>query len=188
MKWINFWKGLWQAMNNMMLTGERQVGKSTLIQFLLKDFPGRICGFLTLPRDGLYYLSCINSPGIHICGEQKEPFICRKNKQGKPEGITSAFDDYGAKILENCLRNKPKPDLIVMDELGVFESEAYLFQEKVLDCLNSDTPVLGVIKDKPSPFLDLLRKRDDTVFFRITEENREQMKDILINKFYQFWK
>ncbi len=172
-------------MNNIMLTGERQVGKSTLIQILLKDFPGRVCGFLTLPRDGLYYLSCINSAGIHICGEQAEPLICRKNNHGRLEGITSVFDEYGANILDKCLRQKP--DLIVMDELGVFESEAYLFQEKVIDCLNSNIPVLGVIKDKPSPFLDLLRKRDDTVFFRITKDNRAQMKDILINKFYQFW-
>ena len=103
---------------------------------------------------------------------------------GSLKGLPAVFDEIGAGILNDCLNSKP--DLIVMDELGVFENKAYLFQEKVLDCLNSQIPVIGVIKDKSSPFLDLLRKRDDAIFIRVTKENRNKMKGILKTKLEQF--
>lgn len=168
-------------MNNIMLTGERQIGKSTIINFLLENCHGEVCGFRTLPNDGLHYLSPINSQ--RVMAEKHN--ICRKNEGGTLVGITSTFDDSGARILGNCLEKKP--DLIIMDELGLFESKAFVFQERVLECLNSDIPVLGVLKAKSSPFLDLIRNRDDITIFTITKDNRSKMKEIIKNKLYQIW-
>lgn len=168
-------------MNNIMLTGERQIGKSTIINFLLEDFHGEACGFRTLPHNGLHYLSSINSQ--YILAEKQ--YICRKNEGGTLEGIASVFDSRGAGLLDNCL--KKRPDLIIMDELGLFESNAFKFQESVLECLNADIPVLGVLKAKSSPFLDLIRNREDITIFTITEANRDKMKEIIRNKLYHCW-
>lgn len=168
-------------MNNIMLTGERQIGKSTMINFLLDDFHGEVCGFKTLPDNGLHYLSDINSENILA----ENQYICRKSEGGTLEGIASVFDDSGAGILDNCL--KKRPDLIIMDELGIFESKAFIFQEKVLECLNSDIPVLGVLKAKSSPFLDLIRKRDDVTIFTMTEKNRSKIKERIKHKLYECW-
>lgn len=167
-------------MNNVLLTGERQVGKSTLIQYVLDDFPGLVCGFRTMPQNGLHCLKPVGLTGY----VKKKYYICERGADGRLKGNTAFFDHIGAQILKDCLANKP--DLILMDELGIFESEAYLFQEQVLDCLNSGIPVLGVIKDKPSPFLDLLRKRDDAIVLRIMKDNRNKMKKILKNLVAQF--
>lgn len=168
-------------MNNIMLAGERQIGKSTIINFLLEDFHGKACGFKTLQDNDLYYLSSLSSQNIST----EKQYICRKNKSGTLEGITQVFDEKGAPTLKNCLEESP--DLIIMDELGVFENNAFLFQESVLECLNSTIPVLGVLKAKASPFLDLIRKRDDTTIFTITEDNRDRIKEIIKNKLYQCW-
>lgn len=168
-------------MNNIMLTGERKVGKSTIINFVLDDFHGEVCGFKTLPDNGLHYLSSINSQNALT----EKQYICRKNEDGILEGIASVFNDSGAGVLDHCL--KKRPDLIIMDELGLFESRAFVFQEKVLECLNSDIPVLGVLKARSSPFLDIIRNREDVTIFTITEANRNKMKEIIKYKLYQCW-
>ncbi len=55
--------------------------------------------------------------------------------------VTETFEDLGVRILQDCL--KSKPDLIIMDELGILEAEAKTFQDYVRKCLASDIPVLG---------------------------------------------
>ncbi|WP_017755429.1 nucleoside-triphosphatase [Calidifontibacillus oryziterrae] len=158
-------------MNNIFLTGEKQVGKSTIINNIIDNFTGNICGFKTLleTKEGRqFYFSGFNP----MIDSIPKIYICKKDNNDKLEGITEAFDDFGVKILEDSLNDSS--DLIIMDELGVFENQAYRFQKSVYKCLNSAIPVIGVIKAKPSLFLDTIRNRDDVTIVNVTKENREQ--------------
>lgn len=163
-------------MKNIFLTGPVKIGKSIILEHAIGDYDGSIGGFKTVPQfteDGkrAYILGSI-SPLIQA---EEKPFICRLGEDGHMCAVTETFEDLGARILQDCLISKP--DLIIMDELGIFEAEARKFQDYVRKCLVSDIPVLGVIKAKPEPFLDELRHRSDVLVLPVCPESREEIAE-----------
>ncbi len=159
---------------NIFLTGEIQVGKSTIINGILENYHGRVGGFKTLPfRTG-------EGPRVFVmrgvepdCENNSPHYICRDDN-GIPVPIVETFETYGVSLLRNG--REANVDLLLMDELGVFESRAKTFQKEVLKCLSSPIPVLGVLKAKHSEFLDNIRSRNDVQIFLINEENRNDMR------------
>ncbi len=171
---------------NIFLTGPRNVGKSTIIETALRSFAGRLGGFITLPKllnDGrrVFVMDSLNLdyPANY------QPRICEVGIDGRLEAKPETFDGLGVQILDDCLRKEV--DLIIMDELGLFESGASNFQEKVKICLASSIPVLGVIKAKDSKFLKEISNRPDVQVVDITINNRGQVgskiQDIVTNQF-----
>ncbi|MEW6623077.1 MAG: nucleoside-triphosphatase [Bacillota bacterium] len=165
-------------MKNVFLTGEINIGKSTIIKKLLAGFLGSLAGFLTLP----YYSN--NSVKMEKIGyifrdinddHEIRPnfFISLINSEGTMVPVVETFETYGVKVLKSSLEKRP--NLLIMDELGVFESKAFSFQRYVELCLSSKIPVLGVLKAKKSPFLDAIRSRNDVVELEVTEENRDYL-------------
>ncbi len=171
--------------NNLFLTGRIHIGKSTLINKIIHSISGQVCGFRTLR-----YYKGKELKGFYIEGFNKNERVKEDLLIGKCLddnswiGIPSTFDQYGVEILKDCLNRKP--DCIVMDELGFFENEAFKFQKIVIHLLNSSIPVLGVIKEADTPFLNVIRSRQDSLIFTITEENRDEIQDMLIHKIQSF--
>ncbi|MCX7708966.1 MAG: nucleoside-triphosphatase [Clostridia bacterium] len=163
---------------NIFLTGQKQVGKSTLINGALSQNAFAVGGFKTLPhlthgeRDGFFIRSML--PDIVT---SENILISRKNSHGGWEAIPATFEQVGVKILEESL--KACPQLILMDELGFLENQALNFQRTVMKCLDSPVPILGVIKPVHTPFLDSVRSREDVEVLEITIENREEKYKIL---------
>ena len=62
-----------------------------------------------------------------------------------------------------------------MDELGFLERGALAFQCAVLDALDEDTPVLGVVRQGASGWLDALRRHERVEEITVTEENRDTL-------------
>lgn len=172
-------------MMNLLLTGEIQVGKTTIINRLLEELQltpsgfktlrqiieGKHVGFIMEDLTGIVPVDCnplyIAKPG----GEPRE----LQRPQGRWEPVTGTFEYWGVKILQESLAS-PK-DLILMDELGHFESTAFTFQRKVLECLSSPIPVLGVVKQRSTDFLDHVRSRADVNIVTITIDNRNEQYD-----------
>lgn len=159
-------------MNNIFLTGDKQVGKSTIINRILADYNGKVCGFRSELETAPYRRFYLQSLNPHIMSAEKV-YISEKTEQGYSKGNVEAFDGFGVEILNDCLISQPY--LIVLDELGLFESDAIHFQEFVHSCLDARTPVLGVLKAKSSPFLDSIRYRNDITIYNVTLENREEL-------------
>jgi nucleoside-triphosphatase len=156
-----------------MLTGERGIGKSTIIHDFFIDYRGKISGFKTLKEHRETHRSYLF--GIHedMCQSDKS-CICIADEHNRLKGIPYTFESKGVAILKECLQSPP--DLLIMDELGVFENEAFEFQRLVFECLNSSIPVIGVVKAKSSPFLDAIRNRDDVETITVTKENRNEIR------------
>ncbi len=158
---------------NIFLTGQIQVGKSTLIYKLLAsdEFANAdIRGFRTLNKGKDVYImdamadveECTEE---NICGER-----ILEGVSTMPTPYLDVFDNLGTSLLEDI----EDADIVVMDEIGFLESEAYRFREKILEILDSDKPVLGVLKKKPTEFLESVRNRDDVEVIEITSENRAE--------------
>lgn len=168
--------------NNIFLTGNIHVGKTTLINKILKGLSiNDIKGFRTsryYKKNHLegFYLESVLDDGINI----NDVFIGKCINKNSWVSIPFTFDEYGVQIIQNCM-DEP-PDLMVMDELGFFENEAFEFQQKVREVLDSQIPVFGVLKQKETIFLNELRSRKDVEVYTITAENRASIYPIIIEK------
>ena len=155
--------------HHVFLTGAKRVGKSTVLRKVLSGYPGNIGGFFTVRTDGVF-------PGkftVHLCpaGENAAPdtdnllFVCREADRSAAE----RFDRLGCK----ALGDRAGCSLLVMDEIGPTEAEAARFRRAVLDCLDGDTPVLGVLQAPADRFWPEVVSHPSVLVLEITEENRD---------------
>ncbi len=157
---------------HIFLTGKKQVGKSTLIQKVLKRYTGNIGGFFTVRTNEYLKDSC----SVHIfrMEEEKTPdednllFVC-----GKPgANVSDRFDRMGCEILSECLGCS----LIVMDELGPHEADAALFHEAVLKSLDENIPIFGILQAPAEDNWPDIVNHPDVKVIEITEHNRNDAK------------
>ena len=166
---------------NIFLTGKIHVGKSTIINKLLADYSGSVGGFRTLPffqqgrLNGFYFV-----PLLKELVPKELPFIGRCLEDDSWEGYHAVFDHFGTRVLNACLQHPA--GLCIMDELGFFESNAEQFQKKVFEVLNSQIPVLGVIKQADNAFLNAIRIRGDVEIITVTEGNRDKLYRALVER------
>jgi len=156
------------------LYGEKGVGKSTIIKDVLSNFQGNTNGFVT---DKLITDTDENA-GIYIFDiKEKDKKPSDENRVGICgldsiiKSFPDIFDDLGVK----ALTFKDKPDLVIMDELGVLERRAEKFKGRVFEILDEDINVIGVIKDKSDSFLNSIKQRGDVYIYKVDKQNRDSI-------------
>ena len=168
---------------NIFLTGEINTGKSTVINQFLSVYTGKTHGYKTIRAkthaDDFFgiYLVDINDEEKHLTVENKagdchidKSLICYKH----------VFEALGVHMLQGY----KNADIIIMDEIGVLEKDCENFKEMIIKCLDSDTPVLGVIKQKNFPFLNSIRARKDVRIIEVDGDNNkvlEKLKGCFVN-------
>lgn len=142
---------------HVFITGERGVGKTTLLRQIISHFPKeKIYGFYTRKisledEEGEKGAIFMFSAGA---SQEKCHVVARFwGSEGK-KVFSQTFDTFGVTLLENI----PEGSLVIMDELGFLESSSPKFQEKVLEVLDQKVMVLGVIKPNIIPFLEKVRQ------------------------------
>ena len=161
-----------------MITGRPGVGKTTLIRQLIREMDLRPAGFYTreIREKGRRVGFSINSltPGLPkmegILAQEGWPSPFRVSRYGINK---EDMEEVGARSLEEGLCGFP---LIVIDEIGNMEVISYRFQQAVIACLQSSTPVLGVIKAGEGPFVSRIKRRDDVEIIELTRPNFEEVK------------
>ncbi|MCK8827287.1 nucleoside-triphosphatase [Natroniella acetigena] len=163
-------------MKNLFLTGEIKVGKSTILEKVVTDLELKVAGFKTLPYidekelQGFYIESMIQKQKMD--SSIQDSLIAYKENDYRWTALIETFKTEGVEILKASLQSTEK--VILMDELGFFESEAQQFQDYVIQCLDSDKVVIGVIKPLKIEFLDRIRQRRDMKIIEVTLQNRDQ--------------
>lgn len=157
---------------NLFLTGDVQVGKSTVINRVIHDLQIKAGGFRTQRHYEKNQITGFYMESLNEDCSRGPFFIGRCGSEGRI-AIPETFETVGVSILQECLRQSP--DVIVMDELGFFENQACQFQNTVKKCLDSEIPVLGVLKNAGTDFLNSLRNRTDIFLFFTTPDNRESI-------------
>ena len=164
-------------MQHILIVGPRGVGKSTLIRALLQA--------LHLPIDGIITkkeapLSDGFSPVyIHRYGTERQfgpgncIGLCR-------DGHSIAFPESFERV--SAFMPFPSDHVIVFDELGFLESDAPRFTEAVLRTLDEAPLVIAAVRDKATPFLNAVRSHPKAAVYRISEENRDELREMLVGK------
>lgn len=155
---------------HLFLTGEKGVGKSTLLQRALVGCQGRVGGFRTLRTDAFLQ----GGWSVHLFGSEEDPvpsadnllFIC-----GGPQDDTSArFDRLGCRALQRSAGCS----LLVLDELGPHEARATAFRRAVLALLDGDTPVLGVLQAPAAAFWPEVLRHPEVELLEVTRQERDR--------------
>ena len=147
-------------MTHLFLTGQKGAGKSTLIRGLLAEETGRLGGFFTVRHEGGVYLL----PAAKERTFTPESLLFRCGHGGDP----ARFDDLGCAALADTAGCR----LLVMDELGPHEEAALRFQAAVFRTLDGSTPILGVLQQAQSQFLDRIARHPRVTVLTVTDENR----------------
>ncbi len=163
---------------HVFLTGEIQIGKSIAIMRFLDESGIGADGFLTRftsrenERELLIYRFDTEN-GMH------DGRVAAKMNWPQVEVFADVFSGHGAEIIKTAGRR----ELVIMDELGVFEERSPEFVRAAVEKLDGSARVLGVIKQKKSPFLDSMRARGDIELITVTKENRDDVPALLARRF-----
>ena len=148
----------------LFLTGEVQIGKSTLITRVLDALQPNTGGFKTIGID--HEVRIFFPDGSAPC---ENNVVAIRTPPENRRSFPDVFDTVGVSLLQN------PAELVLMDELGFFENNSPKFQKAVLRILDTDTPVLGVIKPRDTPFLNAVRNHPKTQVIEVTKENRDAL-------------
>ena len=148
---------------HLFLTGPKGVGKSTLIRGLLAEESGPLGGFFTVKHEGGVYLL----PAAQERAFTSENFLFRCGHGGDP----ARFDDLGCAALADTVGCR----LLVMDELGPHEAEARQFQAAVFRALDGGIPILGVLQQADSEFLQRIAHHPRVTVLTVSVENRDAL-------------
>ena len=145
-------------MQHIFFTGEKGVGKSTLVDALLWR-KANIGGFRTVKTGGAVYLL---RPGEEP-QEENCLFLCHSDAD------PARFDTLGCAALSGDF------DCVVMDELGPHEEKAAAFQSAVFRALDSEAPVIGVLQKSDSAFLRRVAQHPKVRCIEVTKKNRNEL-------------
>jgi nucleoside-triphosphatase len=91
--------------------------------------------------------------------------------------------NLGADSIRNAVA---KAQIVIVDEIGPMELFSQAFKEAVVQAINSDKPMLGVIHHRArDPLIDSVKRREDAEVIEVTYANREHLHNVLINKVNQ---
>lgn len=166
----------------LFLTGEIQVGKSTVIAKTLEILNITPQGFRTYfgPDRGLpdkfLYMNSADKPKVY----SKAYAVAIFTEGNPPQVLVEKFDNFGAELIRSARTGSP---LILMDECGSLERDAHLFHKEILAALDSSIPVLGVVKQASRGWTDFIRNHPNVKLFTVTEKNRDELPDLIAQQF-----
>lgn len=151
--------------DKIFLTGARQIGKSTVIAGVIAKLSCRKGGFRTAFSDEAHQELLLTDIAT---GESA--VVMRRDGCGRTV-YNEAFDELGTAALSE------EADLRIVDELGFLEQNAAAFQAAVLRALDANTPMLGVVRQGASGWLDAVRSHPRVQLLTVTEENRGEIAE-----------
>ena len=160
---------------HIILCGRRQVGKTTMINRLMRELRVPVYGYQTSTTvrdpDGTRHIYIYPAGKVDgYMSEENHIGDCNTKVRRVNRRV---FEDLGVRLLKDA-----KPDgVIVMDEIGFMEIGADAFCGEVLYALDGDIPVLAAVKDTEfgSEFLDKIRKHQNAGVYMLTEKNRDEV-------------
>ena len=163
---------------HIFLTGEKQVGKSTLVSAVLDSV-------------GLKY-SGLRSISVFDDKKDRNVFIVPANKGcSEPAALVGVcsnrhitekhpevFDDVGCRLLEFDEDTK----LVIIDEIGNMERDAKRYSDRILELLDrTDIRILGIIqKMTDTDLARAIRKHPNVRMIDVNVKNREELVSVIL--------
>lgn len=156
------------------LQGSRNIGKSTVISKTLDILAGNNP---VLPGGFFSWNGGADDPNVYMRPARSEPDKDRiilavfDSVKGGLVCDVRAFEKDGVRIL----RDRAGSNLIIMDELGYLERDAPLFRKAVLEILDEEVPVLGVMRLGDFEWHDAIKQHPLVRIYEVNEKNRDTL-------------
>ena len=156
----------------ILLCGDINSGKTTLIQRLLADMSAAPRGYITvrMPEvDGVsnVYLYDIANPPERV----EDAAVIMAISDNGTEKHSERLDTLGVRYLTDI----PAGSVVVLDEIGSLETASPEFQKAVMRILSGDYTVLAAVKAANTDFLRAVRRHPDCELYIITPDNRDAL-------------
>jgi len=166
---------------HIFLQGERNIGKSTIIRKTL----ALLAGSSPVPLGGFFtWKSGQDAPHVYIrpAAQARESEVYRlASWDFNVERMivdSQVFEREGAGMLGGCDGAR----LLIMDELGVLESNAPNFRRVVLDAIAGEIPILGVLRVGGIPWHNDIKSHPSVVLVDVTTDNRDSLPHELADR------
>lgn len=161
---------------NIILTGEKGIGKSTLADWFIEQEKIVCCGFRTVPYakteiGPLYEMQDLTT---------KEKVPISRLYEDRVQGIPETFDSFGVQVLQNAA--KSRLNWVLLDEIGRFERSSPIFLSAVFSLLDGSKHVLAVVKKEDLPYLLQLRHYPHSLIIDLDDMDRNAARQYLLNK------
>ncbi len=170
-------------MKNIILSGPPRIGKTTIVRAVVSKLGENCAGFCTeeiLERE--------ERVGFRLLTMQnKSCILAHRDIRGHVHigkyGVDlECVEDVGVAAIKKGIK---AGKTMVIDEIGKMELLSRPFRLSVLDALDSKCSVIGTMLFKRHPFCDKIRARKDVEIIEVTEENRDTLTDIILQKIQQ---
>ncbi len=167
-------------MRNIFITGEKRIGKTTILRKLLEKFNqnydlklgGYTCTRTIIEEKNKssreFFLKSISDSNIYKILEKRNDGIQKISKV-----YLENFDIYSEtlkKDLEDC-------DVLILDEIGYAEADSLKYVHVLNEVLDSEKVVIGILKKYDCNLINNIRNREDVILFDIDIENRDYICD-----------
>ena len=173
-----------QEIHKILLGGKIGSGEDSLLLRLMKEIRLPLAGLRTLldpeqidPENGgakIYMYPITADPDAYPDSEENFVGACT----GQSRNINhDTFRNLGVLLLSDL----PMNAAVIIDEIGFFEEDVEEYTNRIFTLLEDpDHPVLAVVKTRyECPFLTKVKSYPGTSFYQVTEENREELFDLL---------
>jgi len=175
----------------LLITGAPGIGKTTVLlraAEALKNMGFRVGGMIS--RE-------VRERGTRVGFEiinfetQERGWLAHVNQQDGPQVSKYRvnlrdLETIGADSVRNAVA---KAQIVIVDEIGPMELFSPAFKESVIQAVNSQKPVLGVIHHRArDPLINSVKTREDVEIIEVTHENRGHIHNLLINRVNQILK
>lgn len=173
-------------MRHIIICGERQVGKSTLISKLQSDLTVPVYGVITKVmrkrEDGFHEIYMFRP-------DDRERRLSEANHLADTDSITrkvspALFETMGVELISEARTG----GVIILDELGFMEASAPQFCQTVLSAFDGDIPVLAAVKRgfENVEFLNKIKAHPKADLFMIDEQNRDELYEELLPRILEW--
>ena len=148
---------------NVILTGPKHCGKSTLIKKIIKNHNGTISGFISEFDD-----RGSSSRELRIRSiDSKESACAVKWKNGSYTVNHEIFDKFAPCLIDYS------SDLIIIDELGKFEASCENLRHAVEKAFSSSVNLIAVLRLDAPGWINDLKLRSDALVINVNDDNRD---------------
>ena len=163
---------------HIFLTGEIGCGKSTALSRTLALLPGvNAQGLQTYydePRG-----SEVKRLYLRAFGDADKGAFLADLPGGDLSRIVPVFERQGCALLEHA---RKEAKLIVIDEIGRLEREAFAYHEALRRCIEGDVPMLCAIRKLKAPWADWIRSHPRVELIEVDEGNRDRIPRLAAGK------
>lgn len=156
---------------HVFLTGEIGAGKSTALAKTLALLGGiRVMGLQT------YYEEPRGADGktlyLRAWGDSAQGCFLTRIPGGEMSHAAQVFDERGCALLSGA---QAGAELIVIDEIGRLERDAFAYHKALGACIDGDVPMLCAIRKHKAAWADWVKDHPAVMLLEVTPDNRDEV-------------